>query len=57
VPAALSPEINLPGMKLTTHNSTAEVKNTWSCTSTPEYVSMAWCFIKLRIHVHGVLLS
>jgi hypothetical protein len=28
--------------------SSAEVKNTWSCISTPKYVFMAWCFVKHR---------
>jgi hypothetical protein len=27
--------------------SSAEVKNAWSCTSTPQYV-MAWCLVKHR---------
>jgi hypothetical protein len=26
--------------------STTEVKNMWSCTSAPPYVSMAWCIMK-----------
>jgi len=37
--------------------SSAEVKNTWSCTSIPLYVFMAWCLIKHRIRLHGVVLS
>jgi hypothetical protein len=28
--------------------SSAEVKNAWSCTSTPPYVFMAWCLVKHR---------
>jgi hypothetical protein len=28
--------------------SSAEVKNAWSCTSTPQYVFMAWCLVKPR---------
>jgi hypothetical protein len=28
--------------------SSAEVKNAWSYTSTPQYVSMAWCLVKHR---------
>jgi len=28
------------------HPSSAEVKNTWSYTSTAPYVSMAWYFVK-----------
>jgi hypothetical protein len=27
--------------------SRAKVKNVWSCTSTPQYVFMSWCLIKL----------
>jgi hypothetical protein len=26
--------------------SSAEVKNVWSCTSTPQYAFMAWCSVK-----------
>jgi hypothetical protein len=28
--------------------SSAEVKNAWSCTSTRQYVFMAWCLVKHR---------
>jgi hypothetical protein len=28
--------------------SSAVVKNAWSCTSTPQYVFMAWCLVKHR---------
>jgi hypothetical protein len=28
--------------------SSAEVKNAWKYTSTPQYVFMAWCFVKHR---------
>jgi hypothetical protein len=28
--------------------SSAEVKNAWSCTSTPQYVFMVWCLVKCR---------
>jgi hypothetical protein len=28
--------------------SSAEVKNAWSCTSTPQYVFMAWCLVNHR---------
>jgi hypothetical protein len=28
--------------------SSAEVKNAWSYTSTPQYAFMAWCFVKYR---------
>jgi hypothetical protein len=37
--------------------SSAEVKNTWSYTSTLPYVLMGWCSIKHRKHLHGVVLS
>jgi hypothetical protein len=33
------------------HPSSAEVKNAWSCTSTLQYVFMRWCLTK-----HGVIL-
>jgi hypothetical protein len=28
--------------------SSAEVKNAWSCTSTPQYAFIAWCLVKHR---------
>jgi hypothetical protein len=28
--------------------SSAEVKNAWSCTSTPQYVFMVWCLVEHR---------
>jgi len=34
-----------------------EVKNAWSYTSTPPYIFMAWCLIKHRTHLHGMVLS
>jgi len=37
--------------------SSANVKNEWSYTSTPTYVFMAWCLVKYRIRLHGVVLS
>jgi hypothetical protein len=36
--------------------SSAKVKNAWSYTSTPPYIFMAWCLVKYRIHLHGVVL-
>jgi len=37
------------GMKLTTHLPLVPMsKNAWSCTSTPQYVIMAWCLVKQR---------
>jgi hypothetical protein len=37
--------------------SSAEVKNAWSYTSTPQYDFMAWCLIKQDICMYGVLIS
>jgi hypothetical protein len=37
--------------------SSAQVKNAWSYTSTPQYIFMAWCLIKHRIHLHGMAFS
>jgi hypothetical protein len=31
----------------------ARVKSEWSCASTPQYVSMAWCLIKQEVCFHG----
>jgi len=45
------------GVNLTTALSSAEVKNAWSYASTPPHVFMAWCLIKHRIRLHGVVLS
>jgi hypothetical protein len=40
----LSPELNLPGREADHLPPTsAEVKKTWTYTSTPPYVFMAWC--------------
>jgi len=33
-------------MKLNSPPSSAEVKGTWTYTSTPQYVFTAWCLIK-----------
>jgi len=35
----------------------AKVKNAQSYTSTPTYVFMVWCLIKLMIRFHGVVLD
>jgi hypothetical protein len=32
--------------------SSAEVKNAWSCTSTPTFVCMAWCLVKYQRFYH-----
>jgi len=34
-----------------------EVKNAWSYTSIPPYVFMAWCLVKYRVRIHGMVLS
>jgi hypothetical protein len=42
--------VKLPGREID-HSlpSSAEVKNEWSYTSTPQYAFMAWCSIKARV--------
>jgi hypothetical protein len=49
VRGALSLCVKRPGRE-TDHSppSSAEVKNAWSYTSTPQYVFMAWCLVKHR---------
>jgi hypothetical protein len=37
--------------------SSAEVKNVWSYTTLPPYVFMAWCLMKHRINLHGMVVS
>jgi hypothetical protein len=37
--------------------SSAEVKNAWSYTSTPQYVFMAWCLVKHRDFTFYILLN
>jgi hypothetical protein len=45
----LSLGAKLPGRKAEhTPPTSAEVKNAWSYTSTPQYVSVAWCLVKHR---------
>jgi hypothetical protein len=49
VPGALSLGVHQPGCEAD-HSPppSAEVKNAWSYTSTPQYIFMAWCLIKHR---------
>jgi hypothetical protein len=49
VPGALSLRLKRPGREAD-HSppSSAEVKNVWSYTSTPQYVFIAWCLVKHR---------
>jgi hypothetical protein len=46
VPGDLSPELKQPGRE-TDHSppTIAQVKKTWTYTSTPPYVFMAWCLV------------
>jgi hypothetical protein len=37
--------------------SSVEVKNAWSYMSTAPYIFMAWCLVKHKICLHGVVLS
>jgi hypothetical protein len=49
IPAALSLGVKRPRHEADySPPSSAEVKNTWSYTSTPPYVFMAWCLVKYR---------
>jgi hypothetical protein len=49
VPGALSLGVKRPGREADHSSpSSAEVKNAWSYTSTPQYVFMAWCLVKHR---------
>jgi len=46
---ALSLGVKLPGREADHSSpSSAEVKNTWSYTFTPQYVFMVWCLVKHR---------
>jgi hypothetical protein len=49
VPGALSLGVKRPGREAD-HSlpSSAEIKDAWSYTSTPQYVFLAWCLIKHR---------
>jgi hypothetical protein len=43
------PGVKRPGREADhSPQSSAVVKNAWSYTSTPQYVFMAWCFVKQR---------
>jgi hypothetical protein len=49
VPGALSLRVKRPGCEADqSPPCSAEVKNAWSHTSTPQYVFMAWCLVKHR---------
>jgi hypothetical protein len=51
--AGSSPFRNKAAVTEADHLPSAEVKNTWSYTTTPLYVLMAWCFVKHGIRLHG----
>jgi hypothetical protein len=57
VPPTISPGVKRPGREAD-HSPpySVEVKNAWSCTSTPQYVFMAWYLIKQGTRLHGVML-
>jgi hypothetical protein len=58
VPVALSPGVKWPGLEAEfLPPSNAKVKDARRDTSTPQYVSMAWCLIKQWMHLYGVVLS
>jgi hypothetical protein len=47
VPGALSLGVKRPGLEADHSSpSSADVKNAWSYTFTPQYVFMAWCLVK-----------
>jgi hypothetical protein len=49
VPRDLSQGVKRPGREADqSPASSAEVKNAWSYTSTPQYVFVAWCLVKHR---------
>jgi hypothetical protein len=55
VPGALSPDVKrLEREADHSPSSGAEVKNAWSYTSTPHF--MAWCLVKYRIRLYGLVL-
>jgi hypothetical protein len=46
VPGDLSPELKRPGREADHSPPTSpQVKKTWTYTSTPSYVFMAWCLV------------
>jgi hypothetical protein len=53
---APNPEIKRPGREAD-HSppSSAEVKNAWSYTSTPQHVFIVWCLIKQNVRLHGMV--
>jgi len=58
VPGTLFPAVKWLGREADRsfpYNS--EVKNVQSHTSTPPYVFIAWCLVKYRLRLHGMLLS
>jgi hypothetical protein len=56
-------EVFTPGLKRLGREAdhlpppSAEFKNAWSYTSTPQYVFMAWCLIMQEINLNGMVLS
>jgi hypothetical protein len=53
IPGILPPAVKRPGLEAdNSPPSSVEIKNTWSYTSTPPYVFMAWCLIQHRIRLH-----
>jgi hypothetical protein len=48
IPASLSPGVKRPGREAQYSLPSAEVKNAWRYTSTPQYVFMAWRLVKHR---------
>jgi hypothetical protein len=58
IPGALSLWVKRPGREAD-HSPpcSAELKNAWSYTSTPPYVSTAWCLIKQWVRFYGVVHS
>jgi hypothetical protein len=56
VPGALTPVLKRLGCVVDlSPPSSAEDKNTWNYTSTPQFVFMAWCLIKQETRVLGVM--
>jgi hypothetical protein len=53
VPGAVSVGVKRPGREADDSlPSSAEVKNAWSYTFTPQYVFMAWCSVKVQGHIY-----
>jgi hypothetical protein len=49
VPGALSLGVKRPGREADhSPSSSAEAKNAWNFTPTPQYVFMVWCSVKIR---------